>query len=61
MIGQVWHPEMADQVLMPFTNAVIHEVKCSEDITAMALPHRNSLHSNVQGFLIPKVDLDPSS
>jgi hypothetical protein len=52
---------MADQVLMPFTNAVIHEVKCSEDITAMALPHRNSLHSNVQGFLIPKVDLDPSS
>ena len=28
VIWYVWLPEMADQVCMPFTNAVIHEVQC---------------------------------
>ncbi|XP_032774440.1 cytochrome P450 2D3 [Rattus rattus] len=54
VIGQVRHPEMADQARMPFTNAVIHEVQRFADIVPMNLPHKTSRDIEVQGFLIPK-------
>ncbi|XP_007189200.2 cytochrome P450 2D14 isoform X1 [Balaenoptera acutorostrata] len=54
VIGQVRPPEMADQALMPFTMAVIHEVQRFGDIIPLGLPHMTSRDIEVQGFLIPK-------
>ncbi|XP_036723102.1 cytochrome P450 2D14 isoform X2 [Balaenoptera musculus] len=54
VIGQVRPPEMADQALMPFTMAVVHEVQRFGDIIPLGLPHMTSRDIEVQGFLIPK-------
>ncbi|KAL1763109.1 cytochrome P450 2D20-like, partial [Sigmodon hispidus] len=54
VIGQMRRPEMADQVRMPYTNAVIHEVQRFADIAPMNIPHMTSRDIEIQGFLIPK-------
>ncbi|XP_006521191.1 cytochrome P450, family 2, subfamily d, polypeptide 12 isoform X1 [Mus musculus] len=54
VIGQVRHPEMADQAHMPYTNAVIHEVQRFGDIVPLHLPRITSRDIEVQDFLIPK-------
>jgi len=54
VIGQVRHPEMADQAHMPYTNAVIHEVQRFGDIVPVNLPRITSHDIEVQDFLIPK-------
>ncbi|XP_021039248.1 cytochrome P450 2D11 isoform X2 [Mus caroli] len=54
VIGQVRHPEMADQARMPYTNAVIHEVQRFGDIAPLSLPRITSRDIEVQDFLIPK-------
>ncbi|XP_040608633.1 cytochrome P450 2D4 [Mesocricetus auratus] len=54
VIGQERHPEMADQVRMPFTNAVVHEVQRFGDILPLGVPHKTSRDIEVQGFIIPK-------
>lgn len=61
VIGQVRPPEMEDQARMPFTMAVVHEVQRFADIIPLGLPHMTSRDIEVQGFLIPKVVLWPSS
>ena len=61
VIGQVRLPEMGDQARMPFTMAVVHEVQRFGDIIPLGLPHKTSHDTEVQGFLIPKVGLWPSS
>ncbi|XP_037053598.1 cytochrome P450 2D1-like isoform X2 [Peromyscus leucopus] len=54
VIGQARSPEMADQVRMPYTNAVIHEVQRFGDIAPLNFPRITSRDVEVQGFLIPK-------
>ncbi|XP_057647823.1 cytochrome P450 2D20 [Chionomys nivalis] len=54
VIGQVRHPEMADQARMPYTNAVVHEIQRFADIAPVNLPHMTSRDIEIQGFIIPK-------
>ncbi|XP_076768426.1 cytochrome P450 2D3-like [Arvicanthis niloticus] len=54
VIGQVRHPEMEDQALVPYTSAVIHEVQRFADTAPMTLLHTTSPDIEVQGFLISK-------
>lgn len=60
MIGQVRRPEIADQALMPFTVAVVHEVQRFADIIPLGVPHMTSRDIELQGFHIPKVGLQIS-
>lgn len=61
VIGQTRRPEMADQAHMPYTMAVVHEVQRFGDISPLGVFHMTSRDIEVQGFLIPKVSMCPSS
>ena len=61
MLGPVQRPAMADQTRMPFTMAVMHEVQRFGDLVPLGIPHMTSRDIEVQGFLIPKVGLQPSA
>ncbi|XP_062058743.1 cytochrome P450 2D17-like [Lepus europaeus] len=54
VIGPARRPEMGDQVRLPYTTAVVHEVQRFADIAPMGAPHMTSRDVEVQGFLIPK-------
>ncbi|NXG13145.1 CP2DH protein, partial [Grallaria varia] len=54
VIGRERSPTMKDQVSMPYTNAVIHEVQRCGDIIPVGLPHLTYRDTELQGFFIPK-------
>ncbi|NXF85017.1 CP2DE protein, partial [Eubucco bourcierii] len=54
VIGRDRPPTMADQLNMPYTNAVIHEVQRYGDIVPAGLPHMTYRDTELQGFFIPK-------
>ncbi|NXY50218.1 CP2DH protein, partial [Ceuthmochares aereus] len=54
VIGRERSPTMEDQVSMPYTNAVIHEVQRCGDIVPVGLPHMTYRDTELQGFFIPK-------
>ncbi|NWS16813.1 CP2D3 protein, partial [Pachyramphus minor] len=54
VIGRERPPTMTDQVSMPYTNAVIHEVQRFGDIVPVGLPHMTYRDTELQGFFIPK-------
>ncbi|NWS99663.1 CP2DH protein, partial [Mionectes macconnelli] len=54
VIGRERPPTMKDQVSMPYTNAVIHEVQRYGDIVPIGLPHMTYRDTELQGFFIPK-------
>jgi len=57
VIGRERSPTMTDQVSMPYTNAVIHEVQRYGDIVPIGLPHMTYRDTELQGFFIPKVTM----
>ncbi|XP_045319776.1 cytochrome P450 2D15 isoform X1 [Leopardus geoffroyi] len=61
VLGPVQRPAMVDQTRMPFTMAVMHEVQRFGDLVPLGMPHMTSRDIEVQGFLIPKVGLQPSA
>ncbi|NXX06066.1 CP2DH protein, partial [Larus smithsonianus] len=54
VIGRERSPTMKDQVSMPYTNAVIHEVQRYGDVVPIGLPHMTYRDTELQGFFIPK-------
>ncbi|XP_027740857.1 cytochrome P450 2D17-like [Empidonax traillii] len=54
VIGRERPPTMKDQLSMPYTNAVIHEVQRCGDIAPVGLPHMTYRDTELQGFFIPK-------
>ncbi|XP_067166989.1 cytochrome P450 2D6 isoform X3 [Apteryx mantelli] len=54
VIGRERSPTMEDQVNMPYTNAVIHEVQRYGDVIPIGLPHMTYRDIEFQGFFIPK-------
>ncbi|XP_030063540.1 cytochrome P450 2D15 [Microcaecilia unicolor] len=54
VIGRGRRPVLGDQMNMPFTNAVIHEIQRCGNIIPIALPHMAYRDTEIQGFFIPK-------
>ncbi|NXN45078.1 CP2DH protein, partial [Rhinoptilus africanus] len=54
VIGRGRSPTMKDQVSLPYTNAVIHEVQRYGDVAPIGLPHMTYRDTELQGFFIPK-------
>ncbi|KAM6303648.1 cytochrome P450 2D6 [Podargus strigoides] len=54
VIGRERSPTMEDQVSMPYTNAVIHEVQRCGDVIPIGVPHMTYRDTELQGFFIPK-------
>nr|XP_033785240.1 cytochrome P450 2D17-like isoform X1 [Geotrypetes seraphini] len=54
VIGRDRRPALDDQMNMPFTNAVIHEIQRYGDIFPLGLPHFTYRDTEIQGFFIPK-------
>ncbi|XP_078497277.1 cytochrome P450 2D17-like isoform X2 [Lissotriton helveticus] len=54
VIGRGRKPTMEDQINLPFTNAVIHEIQRCGDIVPLSLPHMTCRDTEIQGFVIPK-------
>ncbi|XP_078496994.1 cytochrome P450 2D3-like isoform X2 [Lissotriton helveticus] len=61
VIGRGRKPTMEDQINLPFTNAVIHEIQRCGDLVPLSLPHMTCRDTEIQGFLIPKgVEIFPN-
>uniref|UniRef100_A0A8U8BXJ0 Uncharacterized protein n=1 Tax=Geospiza parvula TaxID=87175 RepID=A0A8U8BXJ0_GEOPR len=54
VIGPGRAPALADRALMPFTDAVIHEIQRCSDLLPMNVPHRVTQDTRFRGYLIPK-------
>ncbi|KAG1951433.1 cytochrome P450 2M1-like [Pimephales promelas] len=54
IVGQDRWPSIEDRQRLPYTDAVIHEVQRSMDITPIAIPHKTMCDTEYNGYVIPK-------
>ncbi|MBN3310018.1 CP2M1 protein, partial [Amia calva] len=54
VIGSSRSPSVQDRQNMPYTDAVIHEVQRSMDLTPTAVPHKMMRDTEFKGYCIPK-------
>ncbi|KAM7004059.1 cytochrome P450 2G1-like [Passerculus sandwichensis] len=54
VIGPGRAPALSDRALMPFTDAVIHEIQRCSDLIPMNVPHRVTRDTQFRGYRIPK-------
>jgi hypothetical protein len=55
VIGQYYLPALEDQVKMPFTDAVIHEIQRYSDLVPIGIPHCVIQDIHFREYFIPKV------
>jgi hypothetical protein len=55
VIGSHQLPTLDDRTKMPYTDTVIHEIQRFSDLAAIDLPHRVTIHTLSQVYLLPKV------
>ncbi|EDL24216.1 mCG118149, partial [Mus musculus] len=54
VIGSHQLPTLDDRTKMPYTDTVIHEIQRFSDLAAIDLPHRVTIHTLSQVYLLPK-------
>ncbi|GAA6111812.1 cytochrome P450 2M1-like isoform X1, partial [Tachysurus ichikawai] len=54
VVGRDRSPSIDDRQNMPYTDAVIHEVQRTLDITPIAVPHKMLYDTEYRNYLIPK-------
>lgn len=55
VIGQERHPSIEDRQNLPYTDAVLHEIQRSMDLTPISVPHKMMCDTEYNGYVIPKV------
>uniref|UniRef100_A0A8C2JRB5 Cytochrome P450 2M1-like n=1 Tax=Cyprinus carpio TaxID=7962 RepID=A0A8C2JRB5_CYPCA len=54
IVGQNRWPSIEDRQILPYTDAVIHEVQRNMDLAPIAVPHKMMCDTEYNGYVIPK-------
>ena len=60
VLGQSQQASMASRELMPYTNAVVHEVQRMGNVVPLNVPRKVTVDTTLAGHCLPKVIRDSS-